>query len=57
MSDAIQLVTGRRWRLQSWLRIQTSVKPKVYAQVFATTEINSLSYWLETHLVGKRPSH
>ncbi len=36
-----------RWRLQAWLRVDASVKPKVYEQVFAATEITSLSYWLE----------
>jgi uncharacterized hydrophobic protein (TIGR00271 family) len=36
-----------RWRLQTWLRIDASAKPKVYWRVFETTEINSLTYWLE----------
>ena len=36
-----------RWRLQGWLRVDASSKPKIYEQVFATTEIASLSYWLE----------
>src|SRR5665213_3674686 len=38
--------TGR-WRLQAWLRVHPSAKPKVYRQVFETTSINSVSYWLE----------
>lgn len=33
-------------RFQSWLRIPTSARPKIYAEVFAGSE-NSLSYWLE----------
>ena len=36
-----------RWRLQGWLGVDASAKPKVYEQVFAATEITSLSYWLE----------
>ena len=36
-----------RWRLQAWLRVHPSAKPKVYRQVFETTSINSVSYWLE----------
>ena len=36
-----------QWRIQAWLRIRGSDKPKVYSQVLASTEINSLSYWLE----------
>ena len=35
------------WRLQAWLRVNPSAKPKVYRQVFETTSINSVSYWLE----------
>ncbi len=38
---------GRLWRLQTWLGIQPGSKPKVYAQIFAASEIASLSYWLE----------
>lgn len=37
----------RRSRLQTWLGIQAGTKPKVYAQIFAASEIASLSYWLE----------
>jgi uncharacterized hydrophobic protein (TIGR00271 family) len=47
MSVPTQLAGDRQWRLQTWLRIETSAKPQIYGQVFATTEINSLSYWLE----------
>ncbi len=36
-----------RWRLQAWLRVDASAKPRVYEQVFAATEITNLSYWLE----------
>jgi hypothetical protein len=36
-----------RWRLRAWLGVDASSKPKVYEQVFAATEITSLSYWLE----------
>ncbi len=39
--------TDRLSRLQTWLGIQAGTKPKVYAQVFAASEIGSLSYWLE----------
>jgi len=38
---------GSRWRLQVWLGIEPSVKPKVYSQVFAAARIDRLSYWLE----------
>ena len=38
------------WRLQAWLRVHPSAKPKVYRQVFETTKVNSLSYWLEVFL-------
>ena len=47
MSERLQVSDVDRWRLQTWLRIQASAKPKVYQQVFESTEINSLSYWLE----------
>ena len=47
MSDNIQAPNVDRSHLQTWLRIRGSTKPKVYQQVFETTEVNSLSYWLE----------
>lgn len=47
MSAQSQVTSNRQWRLQTWLGIHPSKKPKVYQQVFATTEINDLSYWLE----------
>lgn len=34
-------------RLEKWLGIDASAKPRVYSQVFAAAAINSLSYWLE----------
>ena len=34
-------------RLQAWLGIKASTKPKVYAQISAAAKIGSLSYWLE----------
>ena len=34
-------------RLQARLHIESSATPRVYEQVFAAAEINSLSYWLE----------
>ena len=46
MSEQIQ-VPSSGWHLQTWLRIDPRAKPKVYQRVFETTEINSLSYWLE----------
>lgn len=33
--------------LQRWLRIDPQQKPKVYAQIYGTAEIDSLGYWLE----------
>lgn len=39
--------TRRQPRLQQWLRIDQSAKPKVYAQIYETSEISNLSYWLE----------
>ena len=47
MSEKIHVPGPNWWRLQGWLRISPSAKPKIYEQVFGTTEINSLSYWLE----------
>ena len=35
------------WRLQAWLRIDASAKPKVYREIFAMAEVDSLQYWLE----------
>lgn len=35
-----------QWRLQAWLGIDPGAKSQVYSRVFATTEINSLMYWL-----------
>lgn len=46
-SDQTHPASDRRWRLQVWLGIHSSTKPKVYAQVFAASRINSVSYWLE----------
>jgi uncharacterized hydrophobic protein (TIGR00271 family) len=37
----------KQTRLQQWLRIDPQQKSKVYAQIFNTAEISSLSYWLE----------
>jgi uncharacterized hydrophobic protein (TIGR00271 family) len=34
-------------RLQAWLRIDSAAKPETYRQIAETTEINSLTYWLE----------
>ncbi len=47
MSDAMRVSEIGARPLQKWLRIQANVKPKVYEQVFAASEISSLSYWLE----------
>ena len=46
MSEPIEAPSGG-WHLQTWLRIDPRVKPRVYQRVFETTELNSLSYWLE----------
>src|SRR5665213_1137785 len=45
--ETTQISGNRGWRLQTWLRVNPSAKPKVYRQVFETTSINSVSYWLE----------
>ena len=47
MPEASQTSGSGVWRLQMWLRVHASARPKVYRQVFETTKINSLSYWLE----------
>ncbi len=47
MPEKILVADVDRWHLQTWLRIHGSAKLKVYQRVFETTEINSLSYWLE----------
>jgi uncharacterized hydrophobic protein (TIGR00271 family) len=46
-SDKIRASYIARSRLETWLGIHPSAKPKVYEQVFAAAAINSLSYWLE----------
>jgi uncharacterized hydrophobic protein (TIGR00271 family) len=46
MSEPSQMANLHRWRLQAWLHIHSSAKPGVYQQVFATAQINDLSYWL-----------
>jgi hypothetical protein len=38
---------ARLRRLQTWLGIKAGTKPKVYAQISAASEMDSLSYWLE----------
>jgi len=47
MPEANQASGSSRWRLQTWLRVPASARPRVYEQVVATAEVNSLSYWLE----------
>ena len=47
MPEANRMSGTGVWRLQTWLRVHPSARPKVYRQVFETTKINSLSYWLE----------
>ena len=47
MSQTAHASDADRWRLQTWLGIRPGAKPRVYEQVFATTKINHLSYWLE----------
>src|SRR5665213_3266556 len=47
MAETIRISGVDQRRLQRWLGIQASTKPKVYGQIFASTAINSLSYWLE----------
>ena len=37
----------RQTLLQRWLRIQIHERPKVYAQIYETAELSSVSYWLE----------
>jgi hypothetical protein len=37
-----------RWHFQTWLRVSASAKPEIYRQVFATAEVASLKYWLES---------
>jgi uncharacterized hydrophobic protein (TIGR00271 family) len=34
-------------RLQQWLRMDSTAKPKVYRQVFRTAELLDVTYWLE----------
>ncbi len=47
MAEEIRASDAGQWRLQTWLGIHPSAKPKVYEQVFAVAKIKSLSYWLE----------
>ena len=47
MAEEIRVSDVDRWRLQRWLRIRASDKPRVYRRVVEATELNSLSYWLE----------
>jgi hypothetical protein len=50
VSEKIPASGAVRWRLQTWLRIDSGAKPEIYRQVVETTEINSLSYWLPADL-------
>lgn len=45
-SDEYRATEDRPWRLQAWLGIETSTKPKVYSQVFEASKFRSLGYWL-----------
>jgi hypothetical protein len=47
MSQKAQLSDAERSRLQKWLGIPTNARAKVYKQISASTEITSLTYWLE----------
>jgi uncharacterized hydrophobic protein (TIGR00271 family) len=47
ISQEAQESDADRWRLQRWLGIAADSKPRVYEQIFASTEITSVSYWLE----------
>ena len=47
MSDETSMAGVTQWRLQTWLGVRASAKPQIYEQVFAASEIISLSYWLE----------
>lgn len=47
MAETIRISGVDQRRLQRWLCIQANTKTKVYEQIFASTDISSLSYWLE----------
>jgi uncharacterized hydrophobic protein (TIGR00271 family) len=47
MAEEVRVSDVDRWRLQRWLNIRASDKPKVYRRIVEATELNSLSYWLE----------
>jgi uncharacterized hydrophobic protein (TIGR00271 family) len=40
-------VVPNQTRLQRWLEIDPQQKPTVYAQIYKTAEMSSLTYWLE----------
>jgi uncharacterized hydrophobic protein (TIGR00271 family) len=46
----LEHAAGRRLgldRIESWLHVSSETKPKVYAQIFESAEITSVTYWLE----------
>ena len=47
MADANPSPPFSRREFQRWLHVPAGAKPQIYEQVLATTEINSLTYWLE----------
>lgn len=47
MAGKVQVTGTDQWRLQAWLRVAASAKPKIYHEVFTTAEIHRLKYWLE----------
>lgn len=46
-SSATLVPHGFRSRVENWLRVQSRAKAQVYAQVFDSADMASLSYWLE----------
>lgn len=41
------IANTRETRFQRWLKLRTHERPKIYAQVYETADLFSVSYWLE----------
>jgi uncharacterized hydrophobic protein (TIGR00271 family) len=43
----LEVRIARETRFQRWLKVKTDERPKIYAQVYETADLSSVSYWLE----------
>lgn len=47
MEVQLEVRIARETRFQRWLKVKTDERPKIYAQVYETADLSSVSYWLE----------